>query len=164
MPKCATNDRVRGPGRSQSPGSQDLRPAIRIEASRSNAAAMRTAAHCGIGMSAELSPGTNWAVIVAGPLTVKVQAAVPLQPSPSQPANSWPGAGFGTRVRVDPGATAMVQFDGQPSPAGEDVTVPLPLVTTVMIGANTAPTLCAAAIVTLHVVVPLQAPLHPAKT
>ena len=63
------------------------------------------------------------------------------------------------------GAKVAVHVPGQLIPVGLLVTVPVPDVETVNVSAalNAAATFSAAVIVTVHVVVPEQAPLQPAK-
>jgi hypothetical protein len=101
--------------------------------------------------------------------TVTVQEPVPLQPPPLQPLNIEPTAGAAVRVRAVPLVNVAEHVAPQLTPAGELVTVPLPLPVLVTESVtdgrvNVAVTDVAAPTVTVHVPVPVQPPpLHPAN-
>ena len=59
-------------------------------------------------------------------LTVTVQVAVPVQ-APLQPAKVEPGAGVAVKVSWVPAVTVSLQSEPQEIPAGELVTVPVPV-------------------------------------
>src|SRR5438132_1394 len=69
----------------------------------------------------------NVAVTVVAALKVTVQAPVPEQPPPLQPPKVAPAAGAAVSVTVVPLAKLAAQVAPQSMPAGELVTVPLPV-------------------------------------
>jgi len=69
----------------------------------------------------------NVAVTVVAALKVTVQAPVPEQPPPVQPPKVEPAAGAAVSVTVVPLAKLAAQVAPQSMPAGELVTVPLPV-------------------------------------
>ena len=69
----------------------------------------------------------NVAVTVVAAETVTVQAPVPVHPPPLQPVKVEPAAGVAVRVMVVPLAKLAEQVAPQLIPAGELVTVPLPV-------------------------------------
>ena len=69
----------------------------------------------------------NVAVTVVAALKVTVQAPVPEQPAPLQPPKVAPAAGAAVSVTVVPLAKLAAQVAPQAMPAGELVTVPLPV-------------------------------------
>jgi hypothetical protein len=97
-------------------------------------------------------------------------AAVPEQ-APLQPANVEPLAAAADNVTDAPLLNAKLHSVPQLMPAGDDVTVPVPLPARVTVAVNVAVpdvlnvavTARAAVIDTVHVLVPLQAPLQPAN-
>ncbi len=96
------------------------------------------------------------------------QVPVPVQ-APLQPANIEPAAGVGVSVTEAFALKLKVQVAPQLMPAGELVTVPVPVPDLVVVSANvcrvnTAFTDRAALIVTTQAPVPVQAPLQPANT
>jgi hypothetical protein len=99
-----------------------------------------------------------------------VQAAVPVQ-APLHPANVEPLAAEAVKVTEVPLAKLALQVAPQLMPAGDEVTVPVPVPALVTVRVwlvlpavlNVAVTDCAADIVTVQVLVPVQAPLHPAN-
>jgi len=115
---------------------------------------------------------TGWVVKVAAteraPDIVTTQAAVPVH-APLQPAKTLPVAGVAVRVTTAPAAKLALQVVPQLTPAGDEVTVPLPDRVTVSVyrigwTLNAASTDRAADIATTQAPVPEHAPLHPAKT
>jgi hypothetical protein len=96
-------------------------------------------------------------------------APVPVQ-APLQPAKVEPDAGAAVRLTTVPELNDAEQVEPQLMPAGELVTVPVPVplfvterLKLLLWSVNDAPTDFAALIVTWHEPVPLQAPLQPAK-
>ncbi len=77
-------------------------------------------ANCGSGA------GANVAVTLWLDVGVKVQVAVPVQ-APSQPVKIEPGAGLAARLTCVPDVNVAEHVDPQLIPAGELVTVPLPV-------------------------------------
>ena len=69
----------------------------------------------------------NVAVIAAAAVTVSVQVLVPVQPPPLQPVNVEPAAGAAVSVIIVPWPTFSAQSAPQLMPAGDEVTVPLPV-------------------------------------
>jgi hypothetical protein len=111
----------------------------------------------------------NVAVTAMAAVMETVQAPVPEQPPPLQPAKVDPTDGPAVRVTEIPFAKLALQVAPQLIPAGELVTVPppAPALETVSVCEellNVAGTFWAAFIVTTHVPVPEQPPpLQPAK-
>jgi hypothetical protein len=108
----------------------------------------------------------KFAVIVAAALIVTVQLPVPEHPPPDQPVNVAPAAGVAVSVTTVPLLKVAEHVVPQLMPAGALVTVPDPAGMTVSAKdcrAKVAVTELAAFIVTLHVPVPVQAPLQPVK-
>jgi hypothetical protein len=114
------------------------------------------------------------AVSVVGDPMPKVHGPVlPEHWPPLQPANCDPAAGVAVRVIEAPVAKLATQLEPQSMPAGDDVTVPVPVPAVATVSAavdggareNSAVTVVAALIVTTHAPVPLQPPpLHPVNT
>jgi hypothetical protein len=108
----------------------------------------------------------NVAVTFRGPLIVTLQAPVPVQ-SPLQPANTIPLSGVGVSETSEPPAKVALQVEPQLMPAGDEVTVPVPvpaLVTVSVWGvcvAKVATAVLAALMVSVQVPVPEQSPLQP---
>ena len=69
----------------------------------------------------------NVAVTVVAAVTVTVHAPVPLHPPPLQPANVEPAAAAAVSVTAVPWSKLAAQVAPQSIPAGDDVTVPLPV-------------------------------------
>ena len=69
----------------------------------------------------------NVAVTVFAALIVTLQLPVPEQPEPDQPANVEPEAADAVKVTLVPGEKFPEHVAPQSIPAGELVTVPLPL-------------------------------------
>jgi hypothetical protein len=70
----------------------------------------------------------NVAATFRAELTTRLQvAAVPLHPAPAQPANKLPVAGVAVSVTFVPNANALLHVVPQLTPAGVDVTVPVPV-------------------------------------
>lgn len=67
------------------------------------------------------------AVTVLSESIVTVQEPVPEHPPPDQPVKVEPDAGVAARIAVAPLVTFAVQVEPQLMPAGEEVTVPLPV-------------------------------------
>jgi hypothetical protein len=78
-----------------------------------------------------MGSNVNVAVTVVAALMVTVQPAVPEHPPPDQPENSDPAAGDAPRVTVVPCTNEALHVAPQSMPAGDEVTVPLPLLLTV---------------------------------
>jgi len=108
------------------------------------------------------------AVTFLAALIVTVQVPVPLQ-APLQPSKVEPAVALAVNVTLVPLEKLTEQVEPQLIPAGDDVTVPLPLVVTAKaklfggVTENVAVTFFAEFIVTLQVPVPLHAPPHPSK-
>jgi hypothetical protein len=107
------------------------------------------------------------AVMLLAWVKFTLQVPVPVQ-APLQPVKLEPVAAAAVRVTVDPEVKFALQVAPQVIPAGLLVTlpVPVPLLETVRAklgSVKLAVTLCAWAIVTVHVPVPVQAPLQPVK-
>src|SRR5690242_13928761 len=68
---------------------------------------------------------------------VTTQSPVPVQ-SPLHPVNTRPAAGAALSVTTVPTGKALLQLGEQLMPAGEDVTVPLPVTVTRSSGLNVA--------------------------
>ena len=111
--------------------------------------------------------GTKVAVTVVAELTVTVHVPVPVQ-APPQPLNTDPAAAAAVRVTLVPETKVAEHVAPQLIPAGELVTVPVPLpcseTVSASCGAKVAVTFCAELMVTLHAPVPVHAPLQPVKT
>lgn len=71
--------------------------------------------------------GLKVAVTVTDELVANAHGAVPVHPPPNQPLNTEPLAGVAVSVTSVPGATLMEHDVPQLMPAGELVTVPLPV-------------------------------------
>src|SRR5439155_724963 len=101
--------------------------------------------------------------------TVTVQVPVPEHPPPLQPVKVEPAASAAVRVTAVPLVKLAEQVAPQLRPAGELVTVPLPVPAGVTVSAkvgsvNVAVTVVAAETVTVHVPVPEQPPpVQPVK-
>lgn len=95
---------------------------------------------------------------------------VPVQ-APLQPANTEPAAGAAVSVTDAPLLNAKLHSVPQLIPAGDEVTLPVPLPARVTVAVNVvvpdvlnvAVTARATVIETVHVLVPVQAPLQPAN-
>src|SRR5437667_6387822 len=125
-----------------------------------------------VGVMMEAAGGVmsvNVAVTVVAAESVTVQAPVPEQPPPLQPLKVEPAAGAAVRVTAVPLAKLAAQVAPQVIPAGELVTVPLPvpalLTMSAKLGrAKVAVTVVAAKTVTVQAPVPEQPPpLQPLK-
>jgi phage tail protein X len=101
----------------------------------------------------------NVAVTLCAPFIVTTQLPTPLQ-APPQPLKPQPFAGVAVSVTCVAEAKFALHVDGQLIPAGELVTVPLPVTLTdnATFCTNVAVTDAAAFIVTEHPALPLQAP------
>src|SRR2546425_6932196 len=111
----------------------------------------------------------NVAVTRVAPARVTVQAAVPEQLPPLQPANTEPPSGIAVSVTTAPLTKLAEQIAPQLTPAGVLVTVPAPAPAgeTVRTKADekVAVTVVVAETVTTHGAVPLHPPpLHPANS
>jgi len=110
------------------------------------------------------------AVTVRAAVIATVQVAVPVQ-APLQPANTEPAAGAAVSVTDAPLLNAKLHSVPQLIPAGDEVTVPVPLPARVTVAVNVvvpdvlnvAVTARATVIETVHVLVPVQAPFQPAN-
>jgi len=105
----------------------------------------------------------NVAVTDVAALIVTTHVPVPEQPPPLQPLNVDPAADAAVRVTAVPLVNACEQVAPQEIPAGELVTVPLPVPDFDMESVkddwtNEAATVVAALMVTVHVPVPVQPP------
>jgi hypothetical protein len=107
----------------------------------------------------------NVAVTLCAVFIVTTQLPTPLQ-APPQPPKPQPFAGVAVSVTCDPWAKFALHVDPQLIPAGELVTVPLPVTLTdnTSSGTNVAVTVAAAFIGTLQPPLPLQAPPQLLKT
>ena len=109
------------------------------------------------------------AVTVVAAETVTTHDPVPEHPPPLQPVKVEPAAGVAVSVTAVPLPKLAAHVAPQVMPAGELVTVPLPVPALVMVRAKVgrlkvAVTLVAAEIVTVQVPVPVQPPpLQPLK-
>src|SRR5437667_9729918 len=109
------------------------------------------------------------AVTVVAAESVTTHAPVPEQPPPLQPLKVEPAAGVAVSVTAVPLAKLAVHVAPQVIPAGELVTVPLPVPAVLTVSgevgrAKVAVTVVAALRVTVHVPVPEQPPpLQPLK-
>src|SRR5439155_25807949 len=109
------------------------------------------------------------AVTVVAAESVIVHAPVPLQPPPLQPVKAEPAAGLALRVTTVPLAKLAVHVAPQVMPAGELVTVPLPVPAGVTVRVKVCTVKIAVTVVpeesvTTHVPVPEQPPpLQPVK-
>src|SRR5438309_1341194 len=109
------------------------------------------------------------AVTVVAAETVTTHDPVPEQPPPLQPVKVEPAAGVAVRVMVVPFAKLAEQVTPQLIPAGELVTVPLPVPALLTVSAKlgrlkVAVTVVAAETVTVQAPVPEQPPpLQPVK-
>src|SRR2546422_3209271 len=109
------------------------------------------------------------AVTVVAAETVTVQAPVPEQPPPVQPVKGEPAAAVAVSVTAVPLGKLAEQVAPQVMPAGELVTVPLPVPALLTVSAKlgrlkVAVTVVAAETVTPQVPVPVQPPpLQPVK-
>src|SRR3989442_3828485 len=109
------------------------------------------------------------AVTVVAAETVTTQVPVPVQPPPLQPLKADPAAGAAVSVTAVPLVKLAEQVAPQGMPAGELVTVPLPVPALLTVSAKAgrvkgAVTVVAAETVTTQVPVPLQPPpLQPVK-
>src|SRR5205823_174329 len=86
--------------------------------------------------------------------------------APPQPPKLWPLAGVAVRLTCVPPAKLALHVAGQLMPAGELVTVPLPLSLTVIVavlGTKVAVAPRVAFSLTVQLAVPLHAPLQPPK-
>lgn len=110
----------------------------------------------------------NVAVTERAAVIDTVHVEVPVH-APPQPANVEPLAAAAVSVTDVPLAKLVVQVVPQLMPDGEDVTVPVPVPIFVTLSANVdellkvAVTARAAVIDTVHVLVPVHAPLQPAN-
>jgi hypothetical protein len=117
------------------------------------------------GLSVKVTSALKLAVTDAAAFIVTVQVLVPVQ-APLQPVKPKPVAGNAVRVTVVPPVKEAEQVAPHEMPAGELVTVPEPSLVTVSAKdgrAKVAVTSRAALIVTVQVLVPVQAPLKPVK-
>src|SRR2546425_681738 len=109
----------------------------------------------------------NVAVTTVAPTRVTVQAAVPEQLPPLQPANTEPPSGITVSVTTVPLTKLAEQLEPQLMPAGVLVTVPMPALETVSVkvwSVKVAVIVVAAEIVTVQVPVPVHSPpLQPVK-
>jgi hypothetical protein len=109
----------------------------------------------------------NVAVTEAAALIVTLQLPVPVH-APLQPVKVDAPSGEAVSVTTVPDANDALQVVPQVMPAGEEVTVPPPVPAFVTLRVyrilvNFAVTVAAAFIVTVHVPVPVHAPLQPVK-
>ena len=110
--------------------------------------------------------GLNTAPTALSPVSVTVQLPVPLHPPPLQPANTCPVPALALKVTALPWPKLALQTAPQLMPAGDELTLPRPCLTTLKVRGNAskvAVTATAWLIVTLQLVLPLQAPLQPPK-
>ena len=114
------------------------------------------------------------AVTLRAWVMLTVHGAVPLHPSPLQPANSDPLAGVAAKATLCPLGKVALHVSGQLMPAGLLVTVPLPVPATLTVSGwgvtgggskvKVAVTLRACVMLTVQGPVPLHpSPLHPAN-
>ena len=79
----------------------------------------------------------NVAEMLSGPVIVNVHVGGPLQPTdgplPPQPPNEWPASGVAVSVTLVPWTKVPTQFVPQLMAAGDEVTVPLPVLVMVML-------------------------------
>src|SRR5207245_3580176 len=119
-----------------------------------------------VGVMMEAAGGVmsvNVAVTVVAALTVTVQAPGPEQPPPLQPLKVEPAAGAAVSVTAVPLVKLAAQVAPQLMPAGELVTVPLPVPAGVTVRVKlcrvkVAGTVVAAETVTVQVAVPAHPP------
>lgn len=105
-------------------------------------------------------------------VTLTLHVPVPAQDDPLQPKNEYPLAGVAVKVTLVPELNDAEQVVPQLIPAGELVTVPVAAPEVVIVteycgggaAAKVAVTDWLEFNVTLHVPVPLQAPLQPLNT
>ena len=117
------------------------------------------------GLSVKPVPALKVAVTDAAAFIVTVQVLVPVQ-APLQPEKKKPVPGAAVRVTTAPLVNEAEHVAPQEIPAGELVTVPVPALVTVSAkdgNAKVAVTARTALIVTVQVLVPVQAPLQPVK-
>jgi len=113
--------------------------------------------------------GEKVAVTVVAAETVTTQVPVPVQPPPLQPLKADPAAGAAVSVTAVPLVKLAEQVAPQVMPAGELVTVPLPVPALLTVSARlgrlkVAVTVVAVESVTTQVPVPVQPPpLQPVK-
>ena len=113
----------------------------------------------------------NVAVTARAAVIETVHVVAEPEHAPLQPANTEPDAGAAVSVTEAPVLNAKLHSVPQLMPAGDDVTVPVPLPARVTVAVNVvvpevlnvAVTDRAAVIDTVHVLVPLHAPLQPAN-
>lgn len=77
-------------------------------------------------LTPSVNSGTNVAPTAVSEVIVTVQAAVPVQAAPLQPANTDPGAAVGVKVTTVPELKSAEHAAPQLIPAGVLVTVPVP--------------------------------------
>jgi hypothetical protein len=110
----------------------------------------------------------NVAVTARAAVSASTQLPVPVH-EPLQPANAEPLVAAALSVTDVPVAKLATHVVPQLTPAGEEVTVPVPVPAFVTLAAKVAAplkvavTARTAVIVTVQVEVPVQAPLQPAK-
>lgn len=116
-------------------------------------------------VTVRVSSCTNVAVTLLPAVIVTVQVLVPEQ-APDQPEKLSPADGVAVSVTIVPYENVVEQVPGQEMPAGELVTVPLPLTLTESVSGsavNVAVTLVELNSVTWQAPVPEQAPDQPVK-
>jgi hypothetical protein len=103
-------------------------------------------------------------VTLCAAFIVTTQLPTPLQ-APPQPAKPQPFIGAAVKVTGVPTLKLALHVEGQVTPVGELVTVPLPetVADNVKTWVNVADTDCGEFIVTVHPALPLQAPPQPLK-
>jgi hypothetical protein len=79
------------------------------------------------GLSVKLVPAVKVAVTVVAAFTVAIHVPVPEQPLPLQPVKVEPAAGVAVKVTAVPIVKGVEQVAPQEIPAGELVTVPVPV-------------------------------------
>ena len=124
-------------------------------------------------VTARVTRGINVAVTAVLAFNATVHALVPVHAAPLHPANTEPGDAAAVRTTVVPGARAAVQLVPQFMPPTLEATLPVPapvLVTdNVYVGGGAGSNLALTAAgrllnVTAQVLVPVHAPVQPAKT